>query len=76
MPSRNRGLVEHGLPIKSGFRPYKRNARRFNPIIHDRDKEEVEHYSTQDSFDLVNMQSGFPTSYPLRRITPAKFGYV
>jgi hypothetical protein len=35
-------LVEHRLPIKSGFRPYKQSARRFNLIIHDRVKEEVE----------------------------------
>jgi hypothetical protein len=30
------------VPIKSGFRPYKQLARRFNLIIHDRVKEEVE----------------------------------
>jgi hypothetical protein len=35
-------LVEYRLPIKSGFRPYKQPARRFNPVIHDRVKEEVE----------------------------------
>jgi hypothetical protein len=38
----NRELVEHRLPIKSGFRPYKQLARRFNPIIHDLVKEEME----------------------------------
>jgi hypothetical protein len=38
----SRELVEHWLPIKSGFRPYKQNTRRFNPILHDRVKEEVE----------------------------------
>jgi hypothetical protein len=38
----SRELVEHRLPIKSGFRSYKQPARRFNPIIHDRVKEEVE----------------------------------
>jgi hypothetical protein len=42
MPGLSRELVEHQLPIKSGFRPYKQPARRFNPIIHDRVKEEVE----------------------------------
>jgi hypothetical protein len=41
MPGLSRELVEHRLPIKSGFRPYKQPARRFNPIIHDRVKEEV-----------------------------------
>jgi hypothetical protein len=38
----SRELVEHRLPINSGFRPYKQPARRFNPIIHDQVKEEVE----------------------------------
>jgi hypothetical protein len=40
-PYSTRELVEHQFPIKSGFRPYKQSARRFNPIIHDRIKEEV-----------------------------------
>jgi hypothetical protein len=35
-------LVEHRLPIKSGFRPYKHPIRWLNPIIHDQVKEEVE----------------------------------
>jgi hypothetical protein len=39
MPSLSRELVEHQLPIKSGFRPYKQPAQRFNLIIHDRVKE-------------------------------------
>jgi hypothetical protein len=38
----SRELVEHRFPIKTGFRPYKQPARMFNPIIHDRVKEEVE----------------------------------
>jgi hypothetical protein len=42
MPSLSRELVEHRPPIKFGFRPYKQPARRFNPIIHDRVREEVE----------------------------------
>jgi hypothetical protein len=42
MPGLCQKLVEHQLPIKTGFRPYKQPARRFNPIIHDRVKEEVE----------------------------------
>jgi hypothetical protein len=41
MASLSRELVEHRLPIKSSFRPYKQPARRFNPSIHDRVKEEV-----------------------------------
>jgi hypothetical protein len=42
MPSLSRELVEHRLLVKSGFRPYKQPARRFNLIIHDQVKEEVE----------------------------------
>jgi hypothetical protein len=42
MPELSRELVEHRLPIKSGFNPYKRPAQRFNLIIHDRVKGEVE----------------------------------
>jgi hypothetical protein len=42
MPDFSRELVEYWLPIKSGFRSYKQPARRFNLIIHNRVKEEVE----------------------------------
>ena len=31
----NRDLVEHRLQIKAGFRPYKKPARRFNPVMYD-----------------------------------------
>jgi hypothetical protein len=36
-----RGLVEHRLPIKDGFRTYKQPTRRFNPDIYDCVKEGV-----------------------------------
>jgi hypothetical protein len=42
MSSLSQELVEHWLHVKTGFRPYKQPARMFNPIIHDRVKEEVE----------------------------------
>jgi hypothetical protein len=42
MSGLSRELVEHRLPIKPGFTPYKQPTRRFNPIIHDRVKQEVE----------------------------------
>jgi hypothetical protein len=41
IPSLSRDLVEHCLPIKSGFRPYKQPRRNFNPNIYDRVKKEV-----------------------------------
>jgi hypothetical protein len=41
MPGLSRDLVEHRLPIKPGFRPYKQPRRNFNPDIYDRVKEKV-----------------------------------
>ena len=41
MPDLSRDLVEHRLPMKGGFRPYKQTARRFNPVIYDRIKAEL-----------------------------------
>jgi hypothetical protein len=35
MPGLCRDLVEHRLPIKAGFRPYKQPARHFNPVMYD-----------------------------------------
>jgi hypothetical protein len=34
-------LVEHRLPIKDGFKPYKQYPRRFNSTIYDQVKEEI-----------------------------------
>jgi hypothetical protein len=39
----SRELVEHRLPIKVGFRPYKQGARNIKPEIVGRVKEEVDH---------------------------------
>ena len=44
MPGLSRDLVEHRLPIKAGFKPYKQPARRFNPSIYDRIKEEINRF--------------------------------
>uniref|UniRef100_J3MEC9 Uncharacterized protein n=1 Tax=Oryza brachyantha TaxID=4533 RepID=J3MEC9_ORYBR len=41
MPGLSRELVEHRLPIKSGFRPYKQPPRRFSSNIYDQVKEEI-----------------------------------
>jgi hypothetical protein len=41
MPGLSCDLVEHRLSIKAGFKPYKQPARRFNPSIYDRIKEEI-----------------------------------
>jgi hypothetical protein len=42
MPGLSRELVEHVLPIKKGFRPFKQPTRSLNPELLDRIKEEVE----------------------------------
>ena len=41
MPGLSRDFVEHRLPTKAGFRPYKQPARRLNPAMNDRIKEEI-----------------------------------
>ena len=41
MPGLSQELVEHRLPIKKRFRPFKQKPRRFNSIIYDRIKEEI-----------------------------------
>jgi hypothetical protein len=43
MPGLSRELVEHTLPIKRGFRPYKQPMRNYNVDLLDKIKEEVEH---------------------------------
>jgi hypothetical protein len=42
MPGLSRDLVEHRLPVKAGFRPFKQHARRYNPLMYDRIKEEID----------------------------------
>jgi hypothetical protein len=42
MPGLNKELVEHRLPIKAGFRPYKQGAQNFKLEIVERVKEEVD----------------------------------
>ena len=41
MPGLSRELVEHRFPIKAGFRPHKQPARKFDPNMYDRIKEEI-----------------------------------
>ena len=42
MPGLDRSIVEHRLPIKPGYRPFKQAPRRFNPNILDDIKKETE----------------------------------
>jgi hypothetical protein len=42
MPRLDRALVEHCLPIKTGFHPHKQPAQSFSPKIMDMIKEEID----------------------------------
>jgi hypothetical protein len=42
MPGLSRELVEHRLPIKASFRPFKQGARNIKPDVVERLKEEVD----------------------------------
>jgi hypothetical protein len=42
MPGLGRDLVEHRLPIKPGFKPYRQPPRNFSPALYPRIKEEVD----------------------------------
>ena len=41
MPGLDRSIVEHRLPIKPGYRPFKQAPRRFNPNVLDDIKKET-----------------------------------
>jgi hypothetical protein len=42
MSGLSRDLVEHRLPIKASFRPFKQHARHYNPLMYGRIKEEID----------------------------------
>jgi len=76
MPGLSRDLVEHKLPIKSGFRPHKQPPRRFNSNLYDRIKEETNRLLKLGLFGHVGMLSGFLTLYPLKRKTQERLEYA
>jgi hypothetical protein len=41
MPGLSREIIEHRLPIKSGFRPFKQKDRTFRPDLLPRIKDEI-----------------------------------
>ena len=71
MPGLSRELVEHRLPIKAGFRPYKQSARKFNLKTYDRIKEEIGRCLKLILLGLAGMPSGFLTLSQWRRKDPA-----
>jgi hypothetical protein len=69
MSGLSRDLVEHYLPIKAGFRPFKQHARRYNPLMYDRVKEEIDRLQkanfirpcryTEWISNIVSVEKGF-----------------
>jgi hypothetical protein len=59
MPGLDRSIVEHRLPIKSGFKPYKQPPQKIykDEVLTDV-KKEVEDYLTRTSSGHADMQSG------------------
>jgi len=67
MPGLSRNLVEHRLPIKAGFRPYKQPSRRFNPVMYDQIKEEINHLLDAGFIRSFVVRSGSLILFPMKR---------
>jgi hypothetical protein len=74
MTGLSRELVEHRLPIKTGFRPYKQPAQRFNPIIHNQVKEEVERLLNVGFIRPCRYAEWVANIVPVEKKNIAKFG--
>jgi hypothetical protein len=72
----SRELVEHALPIKPGFRPYRQPPRNYNSELMGRIKEEIEQLLKHILLDHVGMPIGSPISCLLRRKVPRKLECV
>ena len=59
MPGLDRSIVEHLLPIRPGYRPFKQAPRRFNQNVLNDIKKRVKDYWKQSLSDHVDMQSGY-----------------
>jgi hypothetical protein len=67
MPGLSREIVEHRLPIKFGFRPFKQKARTFCTDLLPRLKDEIHRLLELILLDLADTQSGSPILYRWRR---------
>jgi hypothetical protein len=67
MPGLSREIVEHRLPIKSGFRPFKQKARTFRPDLLPQIKDEIHRLLETDFIDLADTQNGSPILCRWRR---------
>jgi hypothetical protein len=64
MPGLDRSIVEHRLPIKPGFRPYKQPPRKIykDEVLADVKKEKLRDYLMQTSSGHAGKRSGSLTS--------------
>jgi len=60
MSGLNRDIVEHRLPIKPGFQPFKQKARHFGPDIYPRIKHEIHGFWKPILLDLAGTLIGCP----------------
>jgi len=60
MSGLNRDIVEHRLPIKPGFQPFKQKARHFGPDIYPRIKDEIHGFWKPILLDLAGTLIGCP----------------
>ena len=59
MPDLDRSIVEHRLPIKPGYQPFKQAPRRFNPNVLDDIKKEIERLLEAKLSDRADIQNGY-----------------
>jgi hypothetical protein len=76
MPELSRELIEHRLPIKAGFRPYKQGAQNFRPEIVGRVKEEVDPLLQARFIQPCCYADWVLTSSRWRRRIRGRYGYV
>ena len=74
MSGLNRDIVEHRLPIKPGFQPFKQKARHFGPDIYPRIKDEIHGFWKLILLDLAGTLIGCPMWYRWKRKIPTSFG--
>jgi hypothetical protein len=76
MSGLSREIIEHRLPIKSCFRPFKQRARTFRPDLLSRIKDEIHRLLELILLDLEDMQSGSPILCRWRRRSQVSLEYA
>jgi hypothetical protein len=76
MPGLSRELVEHRLPIKACFRPYKQGAWNFKPEIIRRVKEEVDRLLQAWFIQPCCYADWVSNIVPVEKKNTGRYGYV